>query len=75
MGMQLSEIKQFIDQRNPRRFEALLAEQDLRVGEQIAQLTRMRQLIRTRQELLQEAQGIPPERFERPFSKSTGKPT
>ncbi len=67
MGMQLGEIKRFIEQRDPGRFEALLAEQDLRIGEQIEQLTRMKQLIRTRQSLLREAQDILPEQFELPF--------
>ena len=52
IGMPLKEIKQYIDSRSPAALKELLAEQLKKVELEIARLSRIRQVIRTKTELM-----------------------
>ena len=58
MGLDLSEIKEYMQGRTPEKFARLLAEQEEWLEQEMAKLKRMRQIVANQRQLLAKAQEV-----------------
>jgi len=59
LGMPLAEIKDYLDERTPATLKALLAHQQQRVAQEMEALSRIQQMLTTKQNLLAEGRSAP----------------
>ena len=58
MGLELSEIKEYMENRSPERFAALLAGQEEWLDQEMAKLRRMKQIVANQRHILKKAQEV-----------------
>ncbi|SDP59534.1 MerR family transcriptional regulator [Selenomonas ruminantium] len=58
MGLELAEIKEYMEGRTPERFARLLAEQEAWLNQEIAKLRRMKQIVANQRQVLEQARQV-----------------